>query len=101
MVTVQGPSWSGSLNDAPSRLKRRPTSTVCSPPAVTLGGWLGGGGVGQSMENAALAVCPAVTVTDCDGPPLTVQFLAMPLSATVWQPAACQSKVAVPSGSMW
>src|SRR5256885_16242792 len=76
MMTVHGPSWSGSVNDAPCSVKSRPSNTLCSPPAMTLGGRLGGGGVGQLIENDALAVCPTVTVTDWDGPPLTVQLLA-------------------------
>ena len=44
---------------------------------------VGGGGVGQSTENDAVAVCPAVTVTVREVPPLTEQFAAMSDRTTV------------------
>src|SRR5256885_16244642 len=96
MVTVHGPSWSGSLNDAPLKENSRPTSTVWVPPALTLGGRFGGGGVGQLTEKDALPVPPAGTFTVRDVPPLTVQFLARPVNATVWLPAGSPLNVTVP-----
>src|SRR5213593_535993 len=83
MVTVHGASWSGSLKPAPLSENNAPTSTVWSPPAVTTGGWLGGGGVGQLTEKDAVPVPPAGTFTVCDVPPLTVQFAAIPDKTTV------------------
>ena len=79
MVTVHGPLWSGSEKDAPCRLNSAPTSTNCSPPAVTLGGWFGGGGVGQSTENDSDVDPPAGTLTVRWVPPLTEQLGAIAL----------------------
>jgi hypothetical protein len=45
------------------------------------------------MENEAVAVCPAVTVTVRDVPPLTLQFDAIPLNVTVWLPVARSENV--------
>ena len=100
IVTVQGPLWSGSLNDAPLRLKSAPTNTPWSPPAFTTGRWFGGGGVEQLMENDAEVDPPAGTFTLRWVPPLTEQFDAIPLRVTVWLPAERPSKVTLPSVSM-
>ena len=54
---------------------------------------VGGGGVGQSTANDAVAVCPAVTVTVREVPPLTEQLDAIPLKVTVWLPVARSGKV--------
>src|SRR2546426_218578 len=71
MVTVHGASWSGSLKPAPLSENNAPTSTVWSPPAVTTGGWLGGGG--------------AVTVTGCDTEPVAL-WLSVTVGVTVKRP---------------
>src|SRR2546421_8063433 len=92
MVTVHGPSWSGSLNDAPLKENSRPTSTVWVPPALTLGGRFGGGGVGQLTEKDALPVPPAGEFTGPDGPPPTLQVPARPLHGTLGAPAARPTK---------
>ena len=73
MVTVHGPSWSGSLNPAPVSENSAPSNTVCSPPAVTTGGRFGGGG--------------AVTVTGCDTLPVAF-WLSVTVSVTVKVPPA-------------
>src|SRR5947208_7961344 len=36
------------------------------------------------MEKGSVVVCPAVTLTVCEAPPLTVQLAATPVSSTVW-----------------
>src|SRR5207248_2835919 len=55
---------------------------------AAVGGWLGGGTVGQSMVNVTITVCPVLTVTGREGPPLTEQLDAIPLRVTVWSPVA-------------
>src|SRR2546423_245147 len=54
---------------------------------------VGGGGVEQSTENDTVAVCPAVTVTVREVPPLTLQFAAIPDRTTVWLPGESPSTV--------
>ena len=61
---------------------------------------VGGGGVGQLIENDADVEPPAGTFTLRDVPLLTLQFDAMPLSVTVWLPVARSVNVALPVGSM-
>src|SRR5438876_433136 len=50
----------------------------------------------QLTEKAAVAVPPDGTVTVCELPPLTVQFVATPESATLWLPGASPGKVTLP-----
>ena len=38
----------------------------------------------QLMEKCSVVVSPAATVTVCEAPPLTVQFVGTSVSATVW-----------------
>ena len=54
---------------------------------------VGGGGVGQSIENDVDVDPPSGTFTVRWVPPLTEQFDAIPLSVTVWLPAARLSNV--------
>ena len=42
----------------------------------------------QLMVKLAVAVCPAVTLTVWEGPPLTLQLLGAPLRVTLWLPGA-------------
>ena len=56
--------------------------------------------VEQSMVKGTLTVCPVITVTGREGPPVTEQLDAIPLRVTVWLPVARFAKVAVPLGSM-
>ena len=60
---------------------------------AAVGGWLGGGTVGQSIVNGTLTVCPVITVTGREVPPLTEQLDWIPLSVTVWFPVARPGKV--------
>jgi hypothetical protein len=48
------------------------------------------------IVNAALAVPPAVTVTVCEAPPLTLQLLGAPPRVTVWLPVASPENVTLP-----
>ena len=54
---------------------------------------VGGGGVGQLIENDAEVEPPAGTFTVRWVPPLTEQLDAIPLKVTVWLPVARSGKV--------
>src|SRR6185437_15198078 len=94
MVTFHGPSWSGSVNDAPFSVNPRPTRTSWSPPALTTGGWFAG--AVQVIAKAVEPVPPAGTLAVCELPPVTVQLLATPPSTTVWLPLGRPVKVVLP-----
>jgi len=59
------------------------------------GGWLGGGGVGQLTVNVAVTVCPAVTVTVCEVPPLTEQFWPLQLLGEMVPPGLAATAQAI------
>ena len=79
---------SGSLLE----LVKEHTSSVQFEEKSALGGWFG---VGQLTENEIGLVVPAVMVTGCEAPPLTVQFGARPVRVTVWPPVASPVKVTI------
>src|SRR5437879_4451142 len=83
MVQVQGPSPSGSVNDAFSVTDPNDRRILWSGPAFTTGGWSCGGAV-QEIEKLTGVVLPAVTATACGLVPLTLQFDGIGLSPTEW-----------------
>src|SRR5205807_1468709 len=75
---------------APSTLYAYPSGSGVPPEVLVVTARLpvGGGGVGQLTVKLAVTVCPAVTVTVRDVPPLTVQFPARPDNTTTSLPVA-------------
>src|SRR6266699_3622690 len=99
MVTVcEGPPLTVQFAASPLTVTVSPSRPGVPPVVVVVTVKLpvGGGGVGQLIENAAEVDPPSGTVTVCEGEPLTEQFAARPLRVTVWLPAARLSKVTLP-----
>src|SRR5438552_14749736 len=82
---------------APSTLYAYPSGSGVPPEVLVVTAKLpvGGGGVGQLTVKLAVTVCPAVTVTVRDVPPLTVRFAARPDSTLVCLPVATAVSVMV------
>src|SRR5207244_4552043 len=87
---------------APSTLYAYPSGSGVPPEVLVVTARLpvGGGGVGQLTVKLAVTVCPAVTVTVRDVPPLTVQFAARPDRTPVSVPPLTPSHVMVWSSAL-